>query len=562
MYVRTVTTKGRQYVQLAHNIRHPETGVSTPQILYNFGRADQLDLDALRRLVRSIGRFLEPEEARAIEEELSLEVPFEFVGSRRLGGTWFLDALWRKLGVGETLTRLLSKRRFTTPVERLLFSMVGNRALAPGSKLALEDWVGGEVYIPELPEVEVHQLYRAMDFLLEANEEIQRDVFFSVADLYNLECDLLFLDTTTTYFEIEGEDGDRLGDDGETVVEEGLRKRGYSKDDRKDAAQVVIGWAVTRGGIPVRCWVWPGNHGDQSLVEEVKRDLNGWRLGRIITVLDAGFNSEENRRVLQGAGGHFIIGEKMRQGSNGVPVEALRRPGRYKEIEGGLTIKEVTVGKGPTRQRFVVVRSTEEAERDRARRADIVTEVERRLAELSQLDGAPHNKAACALRAHSTYGRYVRQTKTGQLKLNREKIRHEAQLDGKFLVRVSDDQLSAEDAALGYKQLWQVERVFKDLKHVIDVRPLYHRLEDRIRAHVLLCWLAMMLIRLAENETGQTWHQMRRHLRRLEVGIHQTRTGEVWQSNRPTEELTAMFQTLGIKLPPRYIAIHPAGTTP
>jgi len=346
------------------------------------------------------------------------------------------------------------------------------------------------------------------------------------------------------------------------VEEEGLRKRGLSKDDRKDAAQVVIGWAVTRGGIPVRCWVWPGNSCDQNLVAEVKRDLNGWRLGRIITVLDAGFNSEENRRVLQGAGGHYIIGEKMRQGSKGVPVEALRRPGRYKEIEGGLAIKEVTVGEGPTRQRFVVVRSLKEAEQDRARREDIVTEVERRLGELSQLDGAPHHKAACALRAHPTYGRYVRQTKTGKLKLNREKINQEEQLDGKFLVRVSDDQLSAEDAALGYKQLWQIERVFKDLKHVIDIRPVYHRLEDRIRAHVLLCWLAMMLIRLAENETGHTWHQMRRHLRRLEVGIHQTRTGEVWQTNRPTEMLEDLFQALGIKLPPRYLAIHTHGATP
>jgi len=190
MYLRTVTTKGRQYVQLAHNFRHPETGVSKPQILYSFGRADQLDLDALRRLVRSIAKFLEPEEARAIEEDLGLEVPFEYVGSRRLGGTWFLDRLWKKLGVGETLSRLLSKRRFTTPVERLVLAMVAHRALAPGSKLSLEDWVGGEVYIEGLPEVEVHQLYRAMDFLLEANEEIQRDVFFSVADLYNLECDL------------------------------------------------------------------------------------------------------------------------------------------------------------------------------------------------------------------------------------------------------------------------------------------------------------------------------------------------------------------------------------
>lgn len=559
MYLRTVTAKGRQYVQLAHNSRDPETGVSKPQILYNFGRADRVDLDALRRLVRSIARFLEPGEAREIEGQLDLDFGFAYLGSRRLGGAWFLEGLWKKLGVGETLERLLGERRFRTPVERLVFAMVASRALAPSSKLALENWVADDVYIPGLPAVEVHQLYRAMDFLLEAGEAIQHDVFFSVAHLFNLECDLIFLDTTTTYFEIEGEDPDELGDDGESLAAEGLRKRGHSKDSRSGAAQVVIGWAVTRGGIPVRCWVWPGNRSDQNLVEEVKRDLNGWRLGRIITVLDAGFNSEANRRLLQGAGDHYIIGEKLRQGSAGVPVEALRRSGRYKRLEGGLEIKEVTVGEGPTRQRFVVVRSPEEAERDRTRREDIVSEVERQLADLEQLDGKPHKKAACALRAHPTYGRYVCQTKTGKLHLNREKIRQEEQLDGKFLIRVSDDQLSAEEAVLGYKQLWQIERVFRDLKHVVDIHPVHHRLEDRIRAHVLLCWLAMLLIRLAENETGQTWYQMRQHLRRLEVGIHQTRSGEVWQSNRATEELEGLFQTLGLKLPPRYLAIPTLG---
>lgn len=548
MYIRTVTAKGTKYVQLAHNTRDPETGVTKPTILYSFGRADQLDLDALRRLVKSIARFLEPEEAARIEETLGLETGFEYLGSRRLGGTWFLDALWKKLGVGGALDRLLTDRRFRTPVERLIFAMTANRALAPSSKLALEDWVADEVLIPGLAAVEVHQLYRAMDFLLEAGEQIQHDVFFSVAHLFNLECDLIFLDTTTTYFEIEGEDPDEE----ET---EGLRKRGFSKDGRSGAAQVVIGWAVTRDGIPVRCWVWPGNSADQNLVEEVKRDLNGWRLGRIITVLDAGFNSEENRRVLQGAGDHYIIGEKLRQGRAGLPVEALRRGGAYRRLDDKLEIKEVTVGDGPARQRFVVVRNPQEAERDRTQRTEIVAEVERRLAEIQQLDGAPHKKSACALRAHPTFGRYVRQTKTGRLQVNRDKIRQEERLDGKFLIRVSDDQLSAEDAVRGYKHLWQIERVFRDLKHVVDIRPIHHRLEDRIRAHVLLCWLAMLLIRVAENEAGQTWHQIHRQLRRLEVGIHQTRSGEVRQTNRPTDDLERLFDTLDLKLPPRYLAI-------
>lgn len=557
MYLRTVTTKGRQYVQLAHNVRDPKTGVSKAQILYNFGRADRVDVDGLRRLVGSIARFLEPGEVHEVEKQLDLDIAFEYLGSRRLGGTWCLDRLWKRLRIDETLGQLLDERRFRTPIERLIFAMTASRALSPSSKLTLEDWVAGEVMIPGLAAVEVHQLYRAMDVLLEASDAIQHDVFFSVAHLFNLECDLIFLDTTTTYFEMEGEDPDEVGDDGESS--DGLRKRGHSKDSPHGSAQVVIGWAVTRGGIPVRCWVWPGNRSDATLVEEVKRDLNGWRLGRIVTVLDAGFNSEENRRVLQGAGDHYIIGERLREGDKGLPVEAMRRSGRYKAIEGGWEIKEVTVGTGASRQRFVVVRNPEEVKHDRMKRGEIVAEAQRRLAALAQTDGAPHRKAACELRSHPTYGRYVRQTKTGTLVLNREKIRDEERLDGKFLIRVSDHGLSAADAVAGYKQLWQIERVFRDLKHVVDIRPVHHRLEDRIRAHVLLCWLAMLLIRLAENETGQTWRELQRRLRQLEVGIHRTRSGEVWQTNRASQELEKLFDSLDLKLPPRYLTIPAVG---
>ncbi|WRP14334.1 hypothetical protein VLY81_13075 [Geochorda subterranea] len=146
-----------------------------------------------------------------------------------------------------------------------------------------------------------------MDFLLEAAEAIQREVFWTLANLFNLEVDVIFFDTTTAYFEIEGEDAD------------GLRRWGHSADDHPKMAQVVIGLAVTRDGIPVRCWVWPGNTGDQNVVAEVKRDLNGWKLNRVVVVLDTGFNSEANRRILQGAGDHYIIGEKLRVGPQGCP---------------------------------------------------------------------------------------------------------------------------------------------------------------------------------------------------------------------------------------------------
>jgi transposase len=553
MYIRTTTVKTKngplEYVQLAHNHRDPVKGVSKTQVLYNFGRADQVDLEAVRRLIKSLAKLLGPDEEAAVRKQLGEEYGFEFLGSRQFGGTWLLDGMWKRLRIDKTLNRLLSSRNHRTDVERLLFAMTAHRALAPGSKLSMEDWVGREAFVDGLPEVEVHQLYRAMDFLLEASSEIQHDVFFCVANLFNLEVDLIFLDTTSTYFEIEGED----------PGEDGLRKWGHGKDHRDDLAQVKIAFAVTRTGIPVRCWVWPGNTSDQDVVEEVKKDLNQWHLGRVVLVQDTGFNSDENRRILQGAGGHYIIGEKMRIGRNGTPAEALTRGGKYRTMPNGLQCKEVIVGgDSEARRRFVVVRNPVEAERDRKKRDDIVAEVQRRLAELSQESEEPHEKAACELRSHKVFGRYVFQDEYGDLYLDEEKIKAEERLDGKYLLSTSDDGLSVDDVVLGYKQLFEIERVFRDLKHLVDIRPVYHRLPDRIRAHVLLCWLAMLMIRVAENETGETWRNMRKDLGDLQIGIHRTADGEVWQTNPLRSAVKQLLDRLKIKPPPRFYAIKPA----
>jgi hypothetical protein len=565
--MRTVKANGIEYVQLVHN--EWVEGRSKTRVLYGFGRKSELDEAALERLVQSILRYLGPDVAQGVREKAGLETPFEFLGAKTYGGAFVLDAMWERLGIKRSLSKSLAGRGFEVPIERLLFALTAQRALDPGSKLAAERWVEERAYIPGLESVDVQQLYRAMDFLLEAHDEIQREVFWSVRNLFNLEVDVLFIDTTSTYFEIEGEDPDDEDDAGEgegegagaSAEEErerrGLRKRSRnSKDSRPDLAQVVIGFAVTRDGIPVRCWVWPGNTVDAAVISQVKRDLNEWKLGRLVMVLDTGFNSEENRKTLQGAGDAFIIGEKMRLGKDGKPPEALKRPGRYKTLANGLRIKEVITNKGSvTARRFVIVHNPEQAERDRKKRDDIVRETERRLANLQQLDGKAHHKATCELRAHTTFGRYVRQTKGGALTLDKAKIAREAHLDGKYLISTSDDHLTAEDVAMGYKQLHEIERVNRDLKHTVDVRPLYHRRKDRIKAHVLLCWLALLLIRVIENETNDTWHNLKHTTWQLMAGRHRTQHGIITQSSTPTSDMKRVLDALNLKPPKRYLEL-------
>jgi transposase len=544
------------YLQLAHNRR--VDGVTRAEVLVNLGREDELDVDGLRRLAASITRFIDGD-AAALGPSAAGE--FEVCGSRAVGGAWLLDALWKQLGVDRALRAVLGARRFSTDVERVIFALVANRALDPCSKLAAAEWASQDAHIPGLEVMDEDQAYRAMDLLVEADAQakLQEAVFFATADLLNLEVDLLFFDTTSTYFEREAPDP--AGENGTPA----FRAYGHSKDHRPDLPQVVIGLAVTREGIPVRVWVWPGNTNDMSVIGEVKDDLRGWRLGRVVTVVDRGFSSDENLRYLTRAGGHWIAGERMRDGSADAR-EALARPGRYQTVRDNLRVKDVLVGDGDAAKRFIVCHNPAEAERDKTTREDTITRLQ---AELDRIDAArakttsakasdAHRRAECALRDHPSLGRYLRQTPSGRLRIDRAKINAEARLDGKYLLSTSDPDLSAEDVALGYKNLLEAERGFRDLKTTLELRPVFHRLEHRIRAHVLICWLALLLIRISERQTNTTWRRIALELQRLHLVTLQGPDGSVEQTTPLTDAQRSILNALAIPAPPRITALQPA----
>jgi hypothetical protein len=554
MYLRTVQRRNRdgsvvRYVQLAHNFRHPQTGRPQAQVLWSFGREEEVDRAQLERLVRSIERFLSPEQALQ-RQARDHEVPLRFLESRPLGGGWVLDALWRELGIPQAIGEVVQDRRVRLPVERALFALVANRALAPASKLRTYEWLKEEVALPGTEGVELHHLYRAMDLLVEAGEPLQRAVYFSVANLLQLEVDLLFLDTTTTYFEVEEEAGLR-------------RRSGRSTDRRPDLPQIVIGLAVTRSGLPVRCWVWPGNTTDVTRVEEVKQDLVAWKLGRVVTVVDRGFVSEENLRVLRRAGGHYIAGERLRAGKKGVK-EALSRPGRYQQVGPHLEVKEIVVGTGEARQRYILVRNAAQAERDREQREQILGHIREELEAIERLPPGRQAQAVGVLLAHPTYGRYLKLDQRRWPVIDRAKVQAEARLDGKYLLRTSDDTLTPADVALGYKQLVEVEEAFRTLKHTLELRPIYHRRDDRIRAHVLLCWLALLLVRVAEMRVEQglgqpySWDRIRIELQRMHLGTFRGQAGVVYQRTEITPFQAQLFRALGTAEPPRFFRIDPA----
>src|SRR5450755_3733701 len=251
MYLRRTERRTKDgsvaYLQLAHNEWDPVAKQSKVRVIYNFGREDQLDRQAIVRLIGSLQRALEPDQALQGVAGPGLR----FVESRPMGGAWALDGLWQQLAVDRTVMGLLARRRLDGRAERVIFAMVANRALEPLSKLAARKWVTERGWIQGLQELDEDACYRAMDWLLEVEDDLAEQVYFETADLLNLEVDLLFFDTTSTYFERETPDPPTVSEDGEAIAP-AFRVYGHSKDHRPDLPQVVIGMAVTRTGIPIR----------------------------------------------------------------------------------------------------------------------------------------------------------------------------------------------------------------------------------------------------------------------------------------------------------------------
>ncbi len=533
MYIKTTVRKTKnsevRYLQLAHNEWDAAARRSVPKVLYSFGREDQLDTDAIRRLVTALSRLLSPADALAATADGDLV----FTESRPYGGSYVLDQLWTRLGIGKILTSLAStgrgRPRDAAAAERVLFGLVANRALAPSSKLAAAEWMSQDVHIGGLGTVTDDACYRAMDWLH---------------------------DTTSTYFEVEDADADAVRDwRGEKTSDEddadlgktaGFRTHGKSKDSRDDLPQIVIGMAVTRDGIPVRVWSWPGNTSDSALIRQVKTDMRDWVLGKVIWVADRGFSSARNRRFLQQGAGGYIIGEKLRTESPLVKA-ALSRQGRYQQVAGNMQVKEVRLP--DTTDRLVICYNPDGAGRDAAIRAELIAKLEEMIAGTDKLTATKRAELRGKISTMPGLNRFLRVTPGGLLRTDKTKAKAEENLDGKYLLRCADPQLSAEDIAVGYKQLLEVERGWRDMKSVLDLRPVYHRLEERIRAHVLLCWLALLLVRVAENTTGQTWPVMRRELGRIHLGTFTGPAGTFRQRTELPEAARDLLAGLGLDAP-------------
>lgn len=252
------------------------------------------------RLCRSIARVcgLKVADPIAGDNDSSSGFPknLSLIRTHTLGTPLVIEALWERLGIGKILRDIGTSKKLHVPYERALFATVANRLTDPDSKLGLwERWLS-TVYIPSCRSLKLEQIYEAMDFFYTHMSEVEEQIFFEVANLFNLEVDLIFYDPTTASFSIDYEDS--------------YRAFGHAKEGTW-SPQVVVALAVTREGFPVRSWVFPGNTADVATVQKIRDDLRGWKLGRALFVADSGMNSSENRQELSRACGAYLLASRM-----------------------------------------------------------------------------------------------------------------------------------------------------------------------------------------------------------------------------------------------------------
>lgn len=543
MYLRTTRRKNKdgsvtQYYQLAHNERHPITGKATARIIHSFGRADQLDREALVRLCRSIARVCGVEVIDPLDGDShrgGLPKDVRILRTVDFGTVKIVESLWEQYGIGKIFREVAKKKQI--PYEKALLAMVANRLCSPESKLGVWDRWLETVYLPECDELQLHHMYEAMDLLHAHAEQIEQEIFFNVANLLNLRVDIIFYDTTTASFSVDYED------------EDGPRQYGHAKEGMW-APQVVVALAVTREGIPVKSWVFPGNTADVSTVEKIKKDLRGWNLGRALFVADSGMNSEANREELAKACGTYLLATRMASVKE-IKETVLSQPGRYRELSENLHAKEVTLGNG---KRYIVCYNPAEARRQATHREDIVAMLEKELKQ--HKDKNATKKWAIALLGSRRYKRYLTITDKGTIRIDRKAIKATARYDGKWVLETNDKQLSLEDAAYGYRSLMVIERCFRSLKRTqIKMMPMYHWAERRIESHVKICVLALFIERVAELKCGKPWSHIKRVSSKIQATEFVTPGHSFYQLNELPKGAKTMLKNLVIDRPHKVFGI-------
>jgi hypothetical protein len=543
MFVREKRINGYTYLYLVETVR--EDGRAKQRIIKNLGRKEAVTASGtLERLASSVARYAE---RAVVLSQLEAGTPAG-LACKRIGAPLLFGRLWEETGCRAVVEDLLSGRSFEFPVERAIFATVLHRIMVSGSDRACEKWLA-DYDIPGVDGLALHHLYRAMAWLGEelptdqqggatpfaprtVKDLIEEQGFARRRDLFS-ELSVVFLDTTSLSF---------TGAGGETLGE-----RGYSKDHRPDLLQMIVGVVIDAAGRPICSEMWPGNTADVSvLVPVIDRLRSRFAIGRVCVVADRGMICAETIAALEERGLEYVLGARERTDSLvRTVVLADQRPftplciPRAGGAETQLFVKEVQV----EGRRYIVCRNEAEAEKDAADRQAIVAALEEQL-----------KRGDKALIGNSAYRRYLRTTSKKAFAIDIGKLADEARYDGVFVLR-TNARITPLQAVLRYRDLIQVEQLFRTAKALMRTRPIYHSSDAAIRGHVFCSFLALVLRKELDERCRMAglrpeWGDVLRDLDRLQdVAI--SKDGRQMTLRTPATGLIGpLFKAARMALPP------------
>ncbi len=538
MFARIKKSGKYQYLQIVENRK--EKGKVKQRVISTIGRLDQLQAKGrVETLIRSLSRF--SEKTMLILSGKS-DVSADAV---KIGPSIIFERLWKETGIKKAIQRLLIDRRFEFDVERAIFLTVLHRLIVSGSDRFCERW-RRDYSINGTEQLDLHHLYRAMTFLGEQVDDqkaatpftprcnkdlIEESIFFDQRHLFS-SLDLVFFDTTSIYF--EGQGGT-------------IGKRGFSKDHRPDLNQMVVGAIIDDKGKPVCCEMWPGNTTDvKTLIPVTDRIRKRFGINSFCVVADRGMISADTIEELEGRHIPYILGTRMRR-VNEIKFDVLSRGGRYSAVyPEGLTSKDPSPLKVKEilhhDKRYIVCMNTRQARKDAADREAIIASLKEQL-----------KKGPKSLVGNKGYRKYLKLDK-GSARIDMDKVKYESRFDGKWVLTTNTD-LPTEKIALKYKELWQVERVFRDVKTMLHTRPVYHQKDENIRGHVFCSFLALVLRKELErrlNAAGHVyeWSDIKQDLKALQQVTIEEDGKRLAIRSECKGVCGKVFQSVGVALPP------------
>jgi transposase len=517
MYIRTVKVPSssgtvNEYVRVVEAYR--QDGKVKQRVIADLGRKDFLQplLPQLERVLRG--------EPRLADQPADVAI----LDTWNWGPVLLIRALFEQLGLWQILDQHLGRPKLRDDVAQVpyadrAFVLIANRLVRPSSEHGLARWLEtdfvcdrhGRRFVPRWQRrgrVQVHtqQLqawYRTLDRLTAAKSAIEVALYQQVRDLFSLQPDLVLYDITSTYFEGRGP--------------EDLAKHGYSRDGQAHNVQVVVGLVMVAGW-PIAHHVWAGNRLDSTTVTEVVRDLvQRFAFRRVLFVGDRGMVSEANLAALQAQGHGYLVGLRRRRNRQVDAWLQQVNEARWVDCPMGISAREhqpplQTRGQevsGPdSPQRVFVIDSDERRQYEQAKRTQAMERTRVRLAKLQQrvADGKltdPEQIGAAAsraLQAHHGYRYYRWELRGGTFHYEEDPVRlpQEQRLEGRYVIATGERDIGLLEAVAGYKQLMDVERSFRQLKDVLALRPIYHRVEPRVKGHIFVAALALLVQRLLE----------------------------------------------------------------